>query len=96
MNLFDVLQLLGGLILAIGYIPQIHQLIKTKSSRDINLKTYIMMSLGVGLMEVYAVNLVVNGSGLMFLITNTISLACAVVVMILVIIYKDNKRGKLK
>jgi len=92
MNIFDILQLLGGLILAIGYIPQIHQLINTKSSRDINLKTYLMMSLGVGLMEIYAVNLVLNGSGLMFLITNTISLLCAVIVSILVIAYKENKR----
>lgn len=91
MNIFDILQLMGGLILAIGYIPQIHQLIKTKSSRDINLKTYLMMSLGVGLMEVYAVNLVVNGSGIMFLITNTISLLCAVIVSVLVIAYKKNK-----
>lgn len=91
MSFYDALQLIGGLILAIGYIPQIYQLIKTKSSRDINLKTYLMMSLGVGLMEIYAVNLVFSGSGLMFLITNTISLLCAITVSMLVIIYRKDK-----
>lgn len=93
MNIFDVLQLIGGIILTVGYIPQIHQLIKTKSSRDINLKTYVMTSLGVGMMEAYAVNLVVNGSGLMFLITNTLSLVCAVIVTVLVLIYRKSKEN---
>jgi len=38
--MFDLIQLVGGLILAFGYIPQIEQLLCTKSSKDINLVTF--------------------------------------------------------
>ena len=69
MNVFDAFQLAGGMILAIGYIPQIIQIIRTKSCKDLNLKTYLAMVLGIGLMEIYAINLFISGSGLMFLIT---------------------------
>ena len=53
MDLFDILQLAGGVILAVGYIPQIAQIIHTKSCADLNLKTYLAMIAGIGLMEVY-------------------------------------------
>ena len=57
MSIFDILQLAGYLILAVGYIPQIVQIIRTKSCADLNLKTYTMMSVGIGMMEIYAVHL---------------------------------------
>jgi MtN3 and saliva related transmembrane protein len=61
---------LGGFILAFGNIPQILQILRTKSAVDLNLKTYILMIIGVSMMEVYAINLVVHGSGGAFLATN--------------------------
>ncbi len=51
MTFFDYLQLLGGFVLALGYIPQIIQIITTHSCRDLNLRTYLAMVLGIGLME---------------------------------------------
>ena len=57
MTFFDFLQLVGGLILAFGYLPQIRQLLRTKSCGDLNLKTYLYLTLGIGLMEIYAVDL---------------------------------------
>jgi MtN3 and saliva related transmembrane protein len=72
--IFDILQLIGGFILAFGFIPQIIQVIKTKSTVDLNLKTFLLMFLGIFLMEVYAINLVRHNTGGAFLITNTISL----------------------
>jgi len=72
--MFDALQLIGGLILAVGYIPQIIQLIRTKSCTDLNLKTYATVFIGIALMEAYAINLVANGTGLMFLVTNSMAL----------------------
>ncbi len=73
--------------MSFGQIPQIVQILKTKSAKDLNLKTYIMMFVGISLMETYAVNLVVNGSGGAFLITNTISLIAAGIMIILIIKY---------
>lgn len=86
--MFDALQLAGGIILSVGYIPQIIKLIKTKSSRDFNLKTFLMVLLGITFMEVYAVNLTMNGSGAMFLVTNTMSLIIQIVLVTLIYKYR--------
>lgn len=75
MTFFDYLQLLGGFVLALGYIPQIIQIITTHSCRDLNLRTYLAMVLGIGLMEVYAINLVLNESGLSFICRSSINTA---------------------
>lgn len=85
--IFDFLQLLGGIIMSMGQIPQITQILKTKSAKDLNLKTYIMMFTGIFLMEIYAVNLVVQGSGGAFLITNTASLIASLIMIVLVLKY---------
>ena len=73
--MFDFLQICGGLILAVGYLPQIYKICVIRSAADFTLKTYILARLGIALMEAYAVHLVWDGSGLMFLVTNTLSLA---------------------
>jgi len=96
--MYDALQLIGGLILAIGYIPQIVQLLKTRSCKELNLKTYIAMTTGISLMEIYAINLVRNGSGVMFAITNTFSLALVAAISVMIICLrlsrKEEKRLK--
>lgn len=85
--IFDILQLIGGIIMSFGQIPQIVQILRTKSAKDLNLKTYIMMFTGIFLMEAYAINLVLHGSGGAFLITNTISLIASAIMIILVLKY---------
>lgn len=89
--IFDALQLIGGAIMSFGQIPQIIQIIKTKSANDLNLKTYIMMLTGISLMEIYAVNLVLQDSGGAFLITNTISLIASAIMVVLIIKYGKHK-----
>lgn len=88
MTFFDFLQLVGGIILAVGYIPQISQLIRTKSCGDLNLKTYLYLTLGIGLMELYAINLCKSGNGYMFLLTNSISLVLVSLISVMVIKYR--------
>lgn len=86
---FDLLQLIGGLILAVGYIPQIQQIIRTKSVGDLNLKTFLLLFVGITLMEIYAVHLVVvKHAGQMFLVTNTLALALTGIVTALIVKYK--------
>ncbi len=82
---FDILQLAGGFILAFGNIPQILQIVRTKSARDLNLNTYILMFVGIIMMEAYAINLVIHGAGGAFLATNTLSLIAAGTMVALVI-----------
>lgn len=64
--LFTAMQLVGGLILSVGWIPQIVQIIRTRSVADLSLKAYLLMLLGILLMEAYAVNLAAQGSDLLF------------------------------
>jgi MtN3 and saliva related transmembrane protein len=91
--LFSLMQLTGGIILSLGWIPQIVQILKTKSVKDLNLKSYLLMFLGISLMEAYGVSLAVTGVGLAFLLTNTLSLCIVLVVVILILRYQshDNK-----
>lgn len=84
---FDILQLGGGIIMSFGQIPQIVQILRTKSAVDLNLKTYIMMFTGISLMQVYAVNLVVHGSGGAFLTTNSFSLITSGIMIVLILKY---------
>lgn len=74
MELFGTMQLLGGILVAVGYVPQIIKILRTKSAEDFNRWTFLTLLCGIALMEVYAINLVASGSGGMFLVTNTLSL----------------------
>ncbi len=96
MNIFDILQLIGGIILAIGYIPQIRQIIHTKSCRDLNLKTYIALAVGMGFMEIYAINLALSGAGTMFLVTNSISLFLVLLIALMIKFLSKRKSGGTK
>lgn len=96
MTIFDILQLIGGIILAVGYIPQIRQIIRTKSCKDLNLKTYIALAVGMGFMEVYAINLASTGAGTMFLITNSISLFLVVFIAFMIKCLSKRKSGGTK
>lgn len=70
----NCLQLAGGIILSIGYIPQIKKVVKTKSMSDFNFWYLLAMFVGVGFMEVYAVYNACYGRAIMFLVTNSIAL----------------------
>ena len=94
MTIFDFLQLLGGIILAIGYFPQIKQILETESCKDINLKTYILLCLGISLMEVYAVNQWIHGTALMFCVTNTLSLILVGYIIALILAFRKETNIK--
>ncbi len=96
MTMFDAFQLIGGFILAIGYIPQIRQIIRTKSCKDLNLKTYIALTVGMGFMEIYAINLALSGAGTMFLVTNSISLFLVLFIALMIKCLSKRKSGGTK
>lgn len=87
--LFSIMQLIGGIILSVGWIPQIVQIVRTKSVKDLSLKSYLLILLGISLMEAYAVSLAITGVGIAFLITNTLSLSVVLVVVILILRYQS-------
>lgn len=73
-DFFNVLQLVGGVILSVGYIPQIMKIVKTKSVKDFSLFYLGSLFTGIVLMEAYAIYMyfVMNTAGAFF-ITNTLS-----------------------
>jgi MtN3 and saliva related transmembrane protein len=87
--IYNLLQFIGGCILSVGYIFQVTQTITTKSVEDLNFTTYLSVFVGVSMMEIYGVNLVLNGSGLMFLITNSMSLVLTGFMVLLILKYKN-------
>ena len=89
-NLFGLFQLIGGVILSIGYIPQIVQIVRTKTSKGLNFKSFGMVFIGILLYEIYAIALAVEGSGQMYLITNTVSLLLVGTVCILIKIFEED------
>jgi uncharacterized protein with PQ loop repeat len=54
--MFDVLVLVGGLVVAFGTIPQIEQMVRTKSVNDINLTNVILTLIGIVMMMIYSVH----------------------------------------
>jgi len=70
----NVAQLIGGILIAIAYLPQLRQIIRTKSVKDINFSYVLMVFIAICLFEFYAiVTYATHGVAGMFLITNTIS-----------------------
>lgn len=86
--IYAVMQLIGGFILAFGWIPQIIQVIRTKSVADLSLKTFGSLVAGIGLMEVYAVHIAQGGVGIPFLITNTLSLMLMLIMIGCILKYR--------
>ena len=68
-------QALGGAIAAFAYVPQLRQLLRTRSAGGLSLGSLRSLCLAIALMEIYAVTLVATeGTGVTFLATNTLSL----------------------
>ncbi|PEL24347.1 PQ-loop repeat-containing protein [Bacillus toyonensis] len=90
--LFNLLQFIGGIILSIGYIPQIIKIVKTKSVRDFS-RIYIGgIFVGIIFMEAYAAYMyfVMHTAGA-FMITNTIALILSGLEFFLINLYWNRK-----
>jgi MtN3 and saliva related transmembrane protein len=89
MRFLYMMQIVGGGIMVLGYFPQVRQIIRTKSVKDLNIKTFMFLCLGIAMMEAYAIGLVVHDhTGGAFLITNTAALAVNIMVVIMIAVYR--------
>ncbi|MEC3596945.1 PQ-loop domain-containing transporter [Bacillus thuringiensis] len=90
--LFNLLQFIGGVILSVGYIPQIIKIIKTRSVRDFSLIYLTGIFTGILFMEAYAIYMyfVMHTAGA-FMITNTIAMILSGTELALVL-YHWNKQ----
>lgn len=91
-NFYGLFQLIGGIIMSVGYIPQIAQILRTKSSEGLNLKSFGMIFAGILLYEIYAIALVVlESSGHMYLITNSVSTVLSGLMCLLIIFFRKKR-----
>lgn len=87
--LFNILQIIWGILLTAGYIPQILKTIKTKDVDSFSMNYMVLVSIGITLMQTYAIHLYMSTwEGLAFLITNTLSWLCALIMLWLTISYR--------
>jgi len=88
LSFFNMLQGIGGIILAIGYLPQIAKIIKTKSVHDFSRIYLGGIFTGIVFMEAYAVYMyfVQHAAGAFFA-TNTVSFILSGIEFSLVMIY---------
>ena len=91
-NFYGLFQLIGGIIMSVGYILQIAQILRTKSSEGLNLKSFGMIFAGILLYEIYAIALVVlESSGHMYLITNSVSTLLSGLMCLLIIFFRKKR-----
>lgn len=92
-TILTLCQLMGGLVLSVGMVPQIIQLIKTKKANDLNRVSILTVLSGVAFMVVYAIGLNMQGVGLPILITNIASLVLQIILITTVLKYKKGYRA---
>ena len=83
----NLLQFTGGIILAVGYIPQILKIIKTKSVKDLSGIYLTLMVTGIAFMELYGIYYIKSAT--MFFVTNTISLTVSTIMFLLYLKYRE-------
>jgi MtN3 and saliva related transmembrane protein len=92
-QIFDFLQLFGGILLTVGYIPQIRKILRTKNVESFDLMGFSIIALGIGCMEAYACyQWFVRGVAGAFMITNTIAFIIALILVGLILYYRKGKR----
>jgi len=90
----EILQYIGGGVLAIGYLPQIYKVIRRKSVEDISLNAFLLIDFGVLLMQIYAIDLVfAQNVGHAFFITNSVGLFVTTVLVVVIVYYKYIKKN---
>jgi uncharacterized protein with PQ loop repeat len=77
-----------------AYVPQWRKLMRTKSSKDISLRAWIMWSLTSSFATFYAVvQYLVNGSGLPLVFSTAAALVFILVTVYLILIHRQPRRA---
>jgi MtN3 and saliva related transmembrane protein len=83
----DLAQVAGGLIVVFGYIPQIVRVVRARSALGLSLAMWSSVFAGLLLMEFYAIDLALSGEPMM-LLTNSASLALSGTLLVLIVWYR--------
>ncbi len=95
MEMAEVFQLIGGMILTFAALPQITQVVITKSVEGLNLLTFLMILTGNALKLVYAIHMAVNGYGLVLIITTSMSFLIILTLTSMIVYYRRFRKDRL-
>jgi len=92
--LLELLPLIATVFLTVCYIPQILRNYRTKDVSSLSLWFWVLLSVALGLLWTNAF-MIFNAFGTFgYLVTETINLGLALVVLIQVVIYRKDKQNK--
>ena len=77
MEFTEILGLTAGTITSITFLPQVIQVYKTKSAKDISLSMVLLLTVGVAMWLVYGI-LILNAA---IIYTNSMVLAMAIILL---------------
>lgn len=86
--MLEVVPLLATVVLAVTYVPQIVKNYKTKDVSSISILFWILLSISLGLLWINSLMIFIAFGTFGYLVTETINLGLAIVVLIQVIIYR--------
>lgn len=92
MNTFDLLQLIGGVLLAGSYIPQIIKTAKIKMVEEISLAFWSVLFIGLVFMEINALHLISLGTW-SYAVTETLNVIGCGIFLAQVIYYRKYPCG---
>jgi MtN3 and saliva related transmembrane protein len=91
LTIYDILQLVSGVLAVSAFIPQIVKTLKTKSVGDISPPMFALNVIAATLAEFYALNLWKEQDEPAFLITNSMILLGSSTLLFLLLRYRKRK-----
>jgi uncharacterized protein with PQ loop repeat len=88
MELTEMVYLIGGITLTIASVPQIVQVVITKSVRGLNLATFMLLLIGNGFKLLYAIDLLQKGISTVIFLSTGMSFLTILILVTLITNYK--------
>jgi MtN3 and saliva related transmembrane protein len=84
MKFIDIIGYLAGALTTISFLPQVIQVWKTRSTKDLSIVMFLLFSLGLVLWLIYGI----SAQQLPIILANGFTLLMALIIIIFKIIYK--------
>lgn len=85
----ETLGYVAGILTTIAFVPQVLQIYKTKSAKDVSLAMFLLFTLGVLLWLVYGI----SANALPVIIANSITLILSMVILFFKFKYRDTNQA---
>ena len=90
-TLFSTLQLIGGVVLVISYLPMVKLLHTTKSSENQSISFWVILDIGMILFWLNAMYLAITLNQYSYAISQSLNLLFGIIVLVQLLIYRKNK-----